>query len=333
MLCEWRRPREYSLKSLRSDLAEAIAHAEEHSPAHARSRLRQWEAQLGDLAATDFRATAIEMADALKIQTVAAKARGAADDDTEVDVWQFPMRDAFRSLLDARMYVYTVQRLRSKLQPSDWRKLSKGHLRPEDEKDSAPHRDLLLELYIAAAAEAAQLEPLLVEPDVSVFVGGERVGIAVKRIQSRKKVKVHAEKAADQIQASGVERGIIVLDVSNIMNRRMTAIRYLRPTKDFMDGSVHPHLMAFVSEHRALLPLLERAHVEGILLRHAVPVMFAPTFTPGTLETWSSLSDNPSPLTAAIATQLLDALAPQGQPRVGALPSRFVPCEFSFFHS
>src|SRR5688572_18285125 len=113
MLCEWRQPVAYPLISLRTDLSEAVARAEDHTRIDARSRLRQWEIQLRELAATDFRSVAIEMADALKVQTAAAAALGAVD--TEIDVWAFPMRDAFRSLLDARMYVYLVRWLGSKL--------------------------------------------------------------------------------------------------------------------------------------------------------------------------------------------------------------------------
>ena len=72
----------------------------------------------------------------------------------------------------------------------------------------------------------------LSEPDVVVSVAGQRLGIAAKRITSRKQVLPNvmkgAEQIATQLERSAIERGLVFLDVSHLMNRNTAAMRYLR---------------------------------------------------------------------------------------------------------
>ena len=88
----------------------------------------------------------------------------------------------------------------------------------------------------------------------------------------------------------------------------------------------------FVNTHRVIQDLLLEPHVEGIILRHAVPVIFGRVFAPGSLETWSAVNDNPSPTTVYVFRELLDALAPQKGVHPANHLSGRVPCEFSFLH-
>jgi hypothetical protein len=252
--------------------------------------------------------------------------------DELTELWDFPLRDAFRSLLEARVFSHVVFNLETKLRPKDWKFLVEGNLRPEDDKQNTPHRDFLLELYIASAAQAGGLAVELGEPDILVTVDGEKVGIAAKRIKSRKQVLPNAKKGAKQIGWSNAGRGLIFLDVSNLMNRDMGAIRYLREFGTEESGTVLGHLLKFGSEEKSICQLLDEPHVEGIILRHAVPAMFAKSFVPGTLETWSPVVEHPSQITVSIYGAMLDGLSPPFNPQPGIGPSGSAPCEFSYAH-
>jgi hypothetical protein len=341
-ICEWRSPVVRPLAALVAALGDAIAVAERQTRVDPACRLHQWRRQLTALARQDRRAVAERAARGilgnLTRRREAGEAGEPSDDVALTALWDFPDRDAYRSLLEARMFVQVVDRLAPRLHPPDWAKLVSGALRPEDEGANAPHRDHLLELYVAAVADAAGMAVELAQgpdptanPDVIVDVAGERVGIAAKRLGSRSRVLRNARKAAAQIEASSVERGLVFLDVSNVMNRNAAAIRYLRPPGTPDSGSVLGHLLRFGSEHPELKRLIELPHVEGVVLRHAVPAMLAKSFIPATLETWSPVVEQPSPLTIAVFGGLIDALAPSSAPpTVG--PSGYAPCEFAYVH-
>ena len=91
----------------------------------------------------------------------------------------------------------------------------------------------------------------LAEPDLIVNVAGQKHGVAIKRIKSRKQVLANAKKGSKQIDWSATERGLVFLDVSNLMNRNMEAIRYLQDLGAEIGGTVHGHLMRFASEEGA----------------------------------------------------------------------------------
>ena len=139
-----------------------------------------------------------------------------------------------------------------------------------------------------------------------------------------------AKEGAKQI-ASSTKHGLVFLDVSNLMNANMVAMRYLRTLEGTKGGgSVHGHLMRFVTENQGLEQLIEDSRVDGIILRHACPAMFGRSFIPATMETWSPIVERPSAITATLYRAMLDALSPN--PRSDNGPTGYVPSEFYFAH-
>lgn len=333
--CEWRAPVIYPLDMLIANLKGAIARTQAYTAVPKGCRLYRWLAAIEELRLQDRRAVASGMARTIHDKLARAREAGTAysrSGDDLTGLWDFPFRDSFRSLLEARVFSHVVYHLESKLRPQDWKFLVQGNLRAEDDRENTPHRDLLLELYVASAAEAAGMAVELAEPDIVLTVDGERFGIAAKRIRSRKRVLPNAKKGSKQIEGSKPPRGLIFLDVSNLMNRDMAAMRYLRDFGTEESGSVLGHLLKFASEEETICSLLEEPHVEGIILRHAVPAMFAKSFIPATLETWSPLVEQPSPLTVSVYSAMLDALSPPVNPQPGIGPSGWTACEFSYAH-
>lgn len=342
MICHWIPPVAYPLDVLLQDLSLAIARTKNHTPVKGGSRLYGWVRLLEQMRRRSGRSITEELVAALRSNLegsrTAADLTGEVDGEDEKDVWDFPFRDAFRTLLEARMFVHVVSHLEEKLQAEDWRTLVQGSVRPEDDNVSTPHRDYLLQFYVASVAEAAGMAVELSEPDVVLNVGGQRVGIAVKRIKSRKRIRSNTSHAAMQVERelgnTHIDRGLIFLDVSDLMNRNMAAIRYLRgfPNEE-NSGSVLGKLMKFASEEsRTLQDFLSRSHVEGIILRHAVPAIFAKSFIPGTLETWSPIVGTPADVTVQVLGGMLNAISPPFNPQPGIGASGSAPCEFSFAH-
>ena len=323
-LCEWRPPILYPLDTLIQNLQTAITRTEQHTAVKRAGRLHGWLRALEALRGCHPRTATEGM-----VRAIQANLERVAEG---IDLWEFPLRDSFRSLLEARMFVHIVFRLEKKLRPLHWKALVQGALRPEDDGESTPHRDYLLELYVASTAEAAGMAVELTEPDVIVSVAGQTLGIAAKRVKSRKKLLANAKKAARQIEFSAAEKGVVFIDVSHLMNENAVALRYLRGTPDQDgSGSVHGKLMRFGSEERAIQEILALPQVEGIILRHAVPAIIAKSFIPATLETWSPVVENPSDLTVAVFGRMLDALSPPF-PDTNLHLSGAVPCEFSYAH-
>jgi len=117
-----------------------------------------------------------------------------------------------------------------------------------------------------------------------------------------------------------------------LMNGQMAALRYLRDPDSADSGTVLGHLLKLASEQVQIAQLLSSPEVEGIILRHACPALFAKSFIPGTLETWAPLSKDPSDLTISLYGRLLDALSPPVHPQPGTEASGSMPCEFSYAH-
>ena len=183
MTCELRVPIAYPLPALIADLKAAIGRAELHTRVPRASRVHGWLRGLETVQQQDGHAMARQIA-----MTIQANVEKAKQEPTLGDgVWRYPFQDDLRSLLEARMFVHVVKHLDSKLAPAQWKELISGPMRPEDDKTYTPHRDRLLELYIASAAEAAGMDVGLSEPDIVVMVNDERRGIAAKRVKSIKK--------------------------------------------------------------------------------------------------------------------------------------------------
>lgn len=328
MICEFRVPMGYPLPILIVHLKAAIGRAELHSRVHHASRVRAWVRALETIQQQDNRTMTRQIALTLQANVERKK----QDPTLEDEVWRYPFQDDLRSLLEARMFVHVVKYLEAKLSPGQWKELISGKLRPEDDKQNTPHRDRLLELYIASAAQAAGMDVDLCEPDIAATVNGQRCGIAVKRVKSRKKLMERAEEGIQQI-ASSTKHGLVFLDVSNLMNTNMMAMRYLRTFKGAKGGgTVHGHLMRFATENKGLQQLIEDSRVDGIILRHACPAMFGRPFIPATVETWSPIVERPSDITATLYMAMLDALSPDPRPDSSDGPSGYVPCEFYYAH-
>lgn len=327
--CEWRAPVQYPLQALLDNLTLSIDRTARHIQLHRASRVYAWRKAIAVLQKENRRTIAERIARAIQEN---ARSSTKAPNEPNSDVWRFPYQDAFRSLLEARMFIHIVQHLEHKLRPEHWRAIIGGNLRPENDNQHTPHRDYLLELYVGSAAEAAGMSVELAEPDIIAHIGGRHIGIAAKRIKSRKQIFPNAKKGAAQIMGSATDRGIVFLDVSELLNQHTAALRYLRNVGVKIEGTVHGHLLKFVSEASEIQRLLDEPHVEGIILRHAVPVIFAKSFIPGTLETWTPVVENPSALTTAVYGRFLDALSPQESVGLPGLPPGTTPSEFSFVH-
>jgi len=63
------------------------------------------------------------------------------------------------------------------------RALVKDNVLPTAGSQDTPGRDVQSELYFAAVCQAAGLQPALAEPDIDVRQGGQRYGLAVKRLK------------------------------------------------------------------------------------------------------------------------------------------------------
>jgi len=326
---EWRAPVEYPFQSLLDDLTHAINRAQQHIHLNRASRIYAWRKALIALQNEDRRSVTLRVVQALE-ENVSRSTK--AENESNPDVWKYPYQDAFRSLLEARMFICIVKHLEQKLRQEHWRMMIGGNLKPENDSLSTPHRDYLLELYIASAVEAAGMPVALAEPDVITGIEDTNVGIAVKRIKSRKQILSNAKKASEQIRRSDAEKGIVFMDVSELMNQNMAAMRYLRDRGGKIEGTVQGNLLKFVNESYEIQRLLDLPHVEGIVLRHAVPVIFSAGFVPGTLETWTPVVEDPSSLTAHVYGKMLDSLSPQISVRGWAPSFGTTPSEFSFAH-
>ncbi len=326
-ICEFRIPNGYPLPGLIVGLKRAIGRAEVYTSVDHASRVRGWLRALERLQQQNTRLVLDAIVHAF-LENTEKKKQGLI---TESEVWQHPFQDDLRCMLDARMFVMVVKYLEARLSSEHWRDLVKGKLRPEEDNQNTRPRDRLVELYIAAAASRAGLDVDLCEPDFAVTIAGQRYGIAVKRLKSDKTLMERAEYGAKQVtRATGL--GLVFIDVCNLMNRDMRALRYFRgydPSKS--GGSVHGTMMKFVSENQELRQLIEGSRVDGIILRHACPAIWSRPFTQGTVETWTPVVERPSKTTATLYRALLDALAPD--PRLDPHgPSGYVPCEFYYTH-
>src|SRR5689334_3454388 len=112
MLCEWRTPVTYPLAALIRDLQSAIYCAERHIPVYPSGRLYGWLRVLKDLERQDRRKVAEEITLALQKNLKSAKEQNPFASHAEFEssaIWKFPYQDAFRSLLEARVFVHIVQ--------------------------------------------------------------------------------------------------------------------------------------------------------------------------------------------------------------------------------
>ncbi|MBI3292817.1 MAG: hypothetical protein HYZ73_08440 [Elusimicrobia bacterium] len=87
----------------------------------------------------------------------------------------------------------------------------------------ARYANELVELMAAWIVEKAGHPVSLDEPDVVAHVGNVRVGLACKKLDSKRKLIQRIREGRDQIQNSGME-GIIVVDVSKIVEYQTGAV-------------------------------------------------------------------------------------------------------------
>lgn len=86
----------------------------------------------------------------------------------------------------------------------------------EDENSSRP-RNTQFELFVGAWLASGGIWVRHGEPDLLVRIIGEQLGVAAKRIRSRKQLVRRARQASDQIKKSGA-RGIIALNVDPLLD-------------------------------------------------------------------------------------------------------------------
>lgn len=97
--------------------------------------------------------------------------------------------------------------------PSRLRQLLHDDLHPSRVRQSEG-RDLQCELLAAAIASAAGMSPELHEqPDLHVTIGGDILGVAVKRCKVLKQFERNIRRAAAQVLASGLP-GLVLCDVT-----------------------------------------------------------------------------------------------------------------------
>lgn len=91
-------------------------------------------------------------------------------------------------------------------------------------------RDIEFELLQAADFVLGDVDVIDGEPDLRIMYGGERVGVAVKRVRSRNasQIKKHVKKAEEQILKSGL-RGWIAFN----LDTRFEDVRPNDPEKEF----------------------------------------------------------------------------------------------------
>jgi len=131
--------------------------------------------------------------------------------------WDHPYQDAFRALVDCRMFIEIIEQLLQDLSTSDLHDLVSGNFKPSDDKSSSRARDREFELFIAAICRRSGMKTWLGEPDVLFELGPTTCSVAAKRLASPKQVEKNITKAERQI-AGAKHPGLIVMDVTRILD-------------------------------------------------------------------------------------------------------------------
>ena len=128
---------------------------------------------------------------------------------------------ACEALRDFLPLAYTFEQLMPAVPPDELRPraqaLLKDEVLPNTGSQDTPGRDVQSELYFAAVCQAAGLRPVLAEPDIVVRQGGQRYGLAVKRLKNTAKLQRRFSAGARQIEESGMP-GFVILHLSLALN-------------------------------------------------------------------------------------------------------------------
>jgi len=195
--------------------------------------------------------------------------------------WDHPYQDAFRALVDSRMFIEIVEQLAKDLSASDLHDLMCGNLNPSDDKPSSRARDREFELFIAAICRRSGMKTWLGEPDILFELDRTTYSVAAKRVVSPRQVAKNISKAEKQI-ATARYPGLIVMDITRILDPTSVLVTHWRSAQQTVGG----HLLAFMNtEHYALLQQDRDELVCGIILRTVFPLV-SQGFRYGTYETW-----------------------------------------------
>lgn len=110
-----------------------------------------------------------------------------------------------------------------------------GELDPMTGSDrTARARDAQFELWLAAWLAMGGCEAAIAEPDIRTDVAGRDIGIAAKRVRSRRKIMARIEKAASQVKKHA-QSGMIVVQLDNYSQRRRRSAATARSSRRFFD--------------------------------------------------------------------------------------------------
>ena len=259
-----------SLSDIIVQLEHAIDSVRAYICVNRSSRVVRWQVALECLDAADKREVLEQMVPSL--------ARGK---------WDHPYQDAFRALVDARMFIEIIEQLLPDLSVHDLKDLVSGNLNPAYDKPSSRARDREFELFIAAVCRRSGIKTWLGEPDVLFKMGGTTCSVAAKRLSSPKQVEKNITKAERQIAEAGYP-GLIVMDVTRILDPSGEVATHWRNAPQMIGG----HLLAFMkTEHYQSFQQERDKLVYGVILRTVFPLV-SEGFRYGTFEQWWAVGTN-----------------------------------------
>ena len=148
-----------------------------------------------------------------------------------------------------------------------WKKkfdfLVSGKELPKDDQDFKA-RNYQFELYIAGLLKKSGLEPICAEPDIIIDQEGSHFGIAVKRVNSFRRLDKNLRKARDQIVKT-TRPGIILVDITRISNPENLITLSDSITKVTNDLIRHLDLF-FEKNYSAMNNIIDNSQVFGIML-------------------------------------------------------------------
>jgi hypothetical protein len=149
----------------------------------------------------------------------------AAVDKAHNHIGPFPSSEVLAEATRSIFELYLISRcLRSDGRPlSDTldttiRKILEGPLLPRDENErNSAARNFQFELSVGAWLTAGGVEGRLAEPDLQIMFLGRSIGVAAKRVSSRKQLLRRVKDAIAQIDASGMD-GLIAINVDPLID-------------------------------------------------------------------------------------------------------------------
>ncbi len=98
------------------------------------------------------------------------------------------------------------------------RKILEGPALPQDETErNSAARNFQFELFVGAWLKAGGVEVRMAEPDLQMMFLGQPIGVAAKRVTSRKQLVRRVKDAVEQIEASGMD-GLIAINVDPLID-------------------------------------------------------------------------------------------------------------------